>query len=63
LQFLLLGIDPEPFSYSPTATGRNDWKTLQELIRECKHEDLKARPTAQDIAERLGTLLQQRGSG
>lgn len=63
LQFLLLGIDPEPFSYSSTATGRDDWKTLQELIRECKNEDLKERPTARAIADRLGTLVQQRGSG
>lgn len=63
LQFLLLGIDPEPFSYSSTATGRNDWKTLQELIRECKHEDLKARPTAQVIADRLGLLVRERGAG
>ncbi|MCC7530275.1 MAG: serine/threonine protein kinase [Candidatus Melainabacteria bacterium] len=63
LQFLLLGIDPEPFSYSSTATGRNDWKTLQELIRECKHEDLNARPTAQAIADRLGLLMRERGEG
>lgn len=63
LQFLLLGIDPEPFSYSTTATGRNDWQTLQELIRECKHEDLKARPAAQVIADRLELLLRERGSG
>lgn len=63
LQFLLLGIDPEPFSYSSTATGRDDWKTLQELIRECKHEDLKARPTAQAIADRLGLLMRERGAG
>ncbi len=60
LQFLLLGIDPEPFSYSSTATGKNDWKTLQELIRECKHEDPKARPTARMIAERLEGIVAER---
>jgi serine/threonine-protein kinase len=60
LQFLLLGIDPEPFSYSSTATGRNDWKTLQELIRECKSEDPKARPTARVIAERLDVIMRER---
>ena len=63
LQFLLLGIDPEPFSYSATATGRNEWKNLQELIRECKHEDLKARPSAQVIADRLELLLRERSAG
>lgn len=60
LQYLLLGIDPEPFSYSATATGRNDWKTLQELIRECKNEDPKARPTARVIAERLEVIMRER---
>lgn len=60
LQFLLLGIDPEPFSYSSTATGCADWKTLQELIRECKNEDAKARPTAAAIADRLQALLSER---
>ncbi len=62
LQFLLLGLDPEPFSCASTATGRNDWRTVQELIRECKNEDLKARPTAKTIADRLQMLLQERGA-
>lgn len=62
LQYLLLGIDPEPFSYSSTATGRGDWNTLQELIRECKHEDPKARPTARAIADRLDVILRERGA-
>ncbi len=60
LQFLLLGIDPEPFSHSSTATGRHDWKTLQELIRECKHEEPTARPSARAIAERLDLLIKER---
>jgi serine/threonine protein kinase len=62
LQYLLLGIDPEPFSYSSTANGRGDWNTLQELIRECKHEDPKARPTARAIADRLDVILRERGA-
>lgn len=61
LQFLLLGIDPEPFSYSSTATGKYDFKNLQELIRECKNENAKARPSAKVIADRLALIFKERG--
>ncbi|MCC6980154.1 MAG: serine/threonine protein kinase [Candidatus Melainabacteria bacterium] len=60
LQFLLLGVDPEPFSYSTTATGKSEWKNVQELIRECKNQDPRLRPTAQMIADRLQVILQER---
>jgi tRNA A-37 threonylcarbamoyl transferase component Bud32 len=62
LQFLLLGIDPEPFSYSSTATGKSDWKNVQELIRECKNQDPKFRPSAQVIADRLQVILNERSA-
>lgn len=62
LQFLLLGVDPEPFSYSSTATGKSEWKNVQELIRECKNQDAKLRPSAQTIADRLQVILNERSA-